>query len=109
MIIPDVNLLVYAHDATSRRHDAARDWWEALLNGTARVGLTWNAIPGFIIHPGDRHADILFDLLETAGAAGNLTADAHPAAMAIEHRAELHSADADMARFPGLRWKNPLG
>ncbi len=61
-----------------------------------------------IIHPGDRHADILFSLLEEAGAAGNLTTDAHLAALAIEHQAELHSTDADMARFPGLRWANPV-
>ena len=61
-----------------------------------------------LIHPGDRHADILFDLLEAAGSAGNLTTDAHLAALAIEHQAELHSTDADMARFPGLRWTNPL-
>ena len=61
-----------------------------------------------LIHPGDRHADILFGLLEAAGAVGNLTTDAHLAALAIEHRAELHSTDADMARFPGLRWVNPL-
>ena len=61
-----------------------------------------------LIHPGDRHADILFDLLKEAGAAGNLTTDAHIAALAIEHQAELHSADFDMARFHGLRWTNPL-
>ena len=60
-----------------------------------------------LIHPGDRHADILFGLLEAAGTAGNLTTDAHLAALAIEHQAELHSTDADMARFPGLRWVNP--
>ena len=60
------------------------------------------------IHPGDRHADILFGLLEAAGTAANLTTDAHLAALAIEHQAELHSTDADMARFPGLRWINPL-
>ncbi len=61
-----------------------------------------------VIHPGDRHAEILFQLLEQAGSAGNLTTDAHLAALAIEHQAELHSTDADMARFPGLRWMNPL-
>ena len=61
-----------------------------------------------LIHPGGRHADILFALLAAAGTAGNLTTDAHLAALAIEHQAELHSTDADMARFPGLRWVNPL-
>ena len=141
MIVPDVNLLLHAHDSQSRRHEAARTWWEALMNGSGTVGLPWVAILGFIriathpkildnpldaggacsrvrswlarpqtalVHPGDRHADILFDLLESAGSAGNLTTDAHLAALAIEHQAELHSTDADMARFPGLRWVNPI-
>ncbi len=62
-----------------------------------------------LIHPGIRHADIFFDLLEESGGGGNLTTDAHLAALAIEHQAELHSTDADMARFSGLRWVNPLG
>ena len=141
MIIPDVNLLLFAHNSQSRRHKAARAWWEALMNGNSSVGLPWVAILGFIriatnprilvnpldvgsacarvrswlgrpqaaiIHPGARHADVLFALLESAGSAGNLTTDAHLAALAIEHQAELHSTDADMARFPGLRWVNPL-
>ncbi len=141
MIVPDVNLLLHTHDSRSPRHEAAREWWETLMNGTVSVGLPWIAILGFIriatnprifdrpldvsaacmrvrswldrpqsvhIHPGDRHAEILFALLEAAGSAGNLTTDAHLAALAIEHQAELHSTDADMARFPGLRWVNPL-
>ena len=141
MIVPDVNLLLHAHDSQFRRHAAAREWWETLLNGSGSVGLSWVAILGFIriatnprildnpldvngasarvrswlerpqtvlIHPGDRHADILFSLLKAVGSAGNLTTDAHLAALAIEHRAELHSTDADMARFSGLRWVNPL-
>jgi len=61
-----------------------------------------------IVHPGDRHADILIGLLEQLGTAGNLTTDAHLAALCIEHQAELHSTDADFARFAGLRWKNPV-
>ena len=61
-----------------------------------------------IVHPGDRHAEIVFGLLETLGAAGNLTTDAHLAALAIEHQAEIHSTDTDFARFPGLRWVNPI-
>jgi toxin-antitoxin system PIN domain toxin len=62
-----------------------------------------------IVDPGARHAEILFGLLEALGTAGNLTTDAHLAALAIEHQAELHSTDADFARFPGLRWVNPIG
>jgi toxin-antitoxin system PIN domain toxin len=60
------------------------------------------------LHPGERHAVILFDLLRHLGTAGNLTTDAHLAALAIEHQAELHSTDADFTRFSGLRWSNPL-
>ena len=61
-----------------------------------------------VIHPTDRHAAILRTLLEPLGAAGNLTSDAHLAALAIEHGAELCTLDADFARFSGLRWMNPL-
>jgi toxin-antitoxin system PIN domain toxin len=61
-----------------------------------------------ILTPGDQHAEILFDLLAHVGAAGNLTTDAHLAALAIEYQAELVSNDADFSRFPGLRWFNPL-
>jgi uncharacterized protein len=61
-----------------------------------------------VLHPGERHAEILFRLLESLGTGGNLTTDAHLAALAIEHQAELHSSDADFKRFPGLRWVNPL-
>jgi hypothetical protein len=140
MIVPDVNLLVHAYNSESRIHPAARAWWEALLNGTQPVGLSWVTVLGFIrltthrqilanpltvssacahvrtwlarpsvaiLHPGNRHADVLFGLLENLGSAGNLTTDAHLAALSIEHQAELHSTDADFARFPGLRWKNP--
>ena len=61
-----------------------------------------------ILTPGERHSEILFDLLARLGTAGNLTTDAHLAALAIEYQAELVSTDADFARFPGLRWFNPL-
>ena len=69
----------------------------------------WLARP--VVHPvepGGDHWRLLRDLLESAGAAGNLTTDAHLAALAIEHGAELVTTDADFARFPGLRWSNPL-
>jgi len=69
----------------------------------------WLAQPQVsLVHPGERHASILFDLLRRLGTAGNLTSDAHLAALAIEHQAEVCSTDADFARFPGLRWSNPL-
>jgi hypothetical protein len=61
-----------------------------------------------IIHPGPRHGAIMRELLEPLGTGGNLTSDAHLAALALEHRAELCSSDRDFQRFPGLKWRNPL-
>ena len=61
-----------------------------------------------VVHPTERHAVVLRDLILGAGTAGNLTTDAHLAAIAIEHGAELCSCDNDFARFAGLRWSNPL-
>jgi toxin-antitoxin system PIN domain toxin len=56
-----------------------------------------------VIHPTDRHASVLRELLEAAGTAGNLASDAHLAALAIEHAATLSSFDADFHRFSGLK------
>ena len=61
-----------------------------------------------IIEPGKRHFELLGRLLSMLGTAGNLTSDAHIAALAIEQDAEVYSADFDFARFTGVRWRNPL-
>jgi hypothetical protein len=61
-----------------------------------------------VLLPTERHARVLKDLLLPLGTAGNLTTDAHLAAIALEHGAELCSYDADFGRFPGVRWVNPL-
>ncbi len=58
--------------------------------------------------PGDRHIAILGELLIGTHAVGNHTSDAHMAALAIEWGLELVSADRDFARYPGLRWRDPL-
>jgi uncharacterized protein len=47
-------------------------------------------------------------LLKRLGTAANLTTDAHLAALAIDRGLILHTTDADFARFPGLKWRNPL-
>lgn len=62
-----------------------------------------------VLTPGDRHLEILSRLARETGATGRLVTDMHLAALAIEHQAELHSADRDFGRFSGLRWRNPLG
>jgi uncharacterized protein len=65
----------------------------------------WLAHPNtHIVQPGERHADLLARLLLSVGAAGNFTNDAHLAAIAIEHHAELVSFDRDFQRFPGLKF-----
>jgi toxin-antitoxin system PIN domain toxin len=61
-----------------------------------------------IVHPGDRHPAILRQMLRPLGTAGNLVNDAHLAALAVEHGAELNSCDSDFSRFPGVRWVDPL-
>ena len=141
MILPDLNLVVYAHNADSPDHRAARSWWEGLLNGSEPVVIPWVVVLGFLrlmthrsvlvtpmlppiavghvrswfarpnvehIEPGAQHLDVLDRLLSSVGTAGNLTTDAHLAALAIEHQCELHSSDTDFARFPGLRWRPNL-
>jgi toxin-antitoxin system PIN domain toxin len=61
-----------------------------------------------VINPTERHAAVLRELLLPLGTAGNMTTDAHLAALAIEHGALLCSCDSDFSRFKGLRWTDPL-
>lgn len=69
----------------------------------------WLAQPKVqLLSPQMRHWSILRSLLNESGAAGNLTTDAHLAALAIENGAELCSTDSDFSRFPRLNWTNPL-
>ncbi len=58
--------------------------------------------------PTERHPGILGLLLVEAKASGNHTTDAHLAALAIEWGLQLHTADRDFSRYPGLRWRDPL-
>jgi toxin-antitoxin system PIN domain toxin len=96
----------------------------AFLRLTTRPGLFQHPLPAdtafalvarwldqpsaMVVHPGPRHLQVLHELLRPLGTGGNLTSDAHLAALAIEHRAELCSSDTDFARFHGLKWRNPL-
>jgi hypothetical protein len=141
VIVPDVNLLVYAYNSAATQHGRARAWWEACLSGQDGIGLSWLVVLGYlrlvtsrrvlvrpidaslalthvrswlerppvvILAPGGRHLDVLETLLRATGATSALITDVHLAALAIENQAELCSNDADFARFPGLRWRNPL-
>ncbi|MBV8841268.1 MAG: type II toxin-antitoxin system VapC family toxin [Bryobacterales bacterium] len=141
MIIPDLNLLIYAYDSTSPFHTRARDWWVSCLSGNTPVGLSWLVALGFIrlwtsprvfanpmgvdiaaghveswlgrdivrmVQPGARHAELVFGFLRELGKGGNLTTDAHLAALAVETRSVIHTTDTDFLRFPGVKWINPL-
>ncbi len=48
MIVPDVNLLVYAVDDASPFHTRARRWWDNVLSSTQSVGLCFPAVLGFV-------------------------------------------------------------
>ncbi|MFM7641512.1 MAG: hypothetical protein ACKO45_08180 [Cyanobium sp.] len=48
MILPDVNLLVYAHNADAPLHGQARHWWETCLDGSRPVGIAWVVAVGFV-------------------------------------------------------------
>ena len=68
----------------------------------------WLAQPaGVLVSPTSRHLPILRSLIEQSGTAGNLVADAHLAALAVEHGASVVSFDRDFLRFPGLRLAVP--
>ncbi len=54
MIVPDINLLIYAHDKTSSHHSSARKWWEATLSDREPVGIPFVVLLGFmrlVTHP----------------------------------------------------------
>jgi toxin-antitoxin system PIN domain toxin len=141
VILPDINLLVYAYNTDAPLHKQARSWWEDALSAAGAVGLSWTVCLGFvrlmssravliepmsagvalehvrswietpqadIVQPGPRHLDILDSFARAGALASGLMTDAHLAALAIELQAEVHSNDTDFARFPGLRWRNPL-
>jgi toxin-antitoxin system PIN domain toxin len=138
----DANLLLYATDAQSPRHEAARAWLVGQLSGSETIAFAWSVLLAFlrlstsprvfahplaverafalvdawlaqpcvvVVHPGERHPALVRELLTPLGTAGNLVSDAHLAAIAIEHAAELNSCDTDFSRFAGLRWADPLG
>ena len=101
----DANLLLYAIDSGSPFNERAAAWLQDTLNGDRRVGLPWPTIGAFLRI--STHPRVATNPLSSADAWGFVT-DAQLAALAIEHGLAVCSADTDFARFPGLRWENPL-
>jgi toxin-antitoxin system PIN domain toxin len=70
---------------------------------------SWLAQPrAGVLDPGERHWEILAGLMRSGQTTGPLVMDAAIAAVAIEHGATLYTTDRDFAKFPGLKWENPL-
>ena len=81
---------------------------EPMVEAWSQV-LSWMGCEtAWIPQPTERHAAVLGELLAAPGVHANLVPDAHLAALALEHGLTLCSADSDFARFPSLRWQNPL-
>jgi predicted nucleic acid-binding protein len=61
-----------------------------------------------VLSPGEDHWEFFREMLVGGDVRGKLTSDAALAALTIEYGGVLYTADRDFARFPGLRWVNPL-
>jgi len=79
-----------------------------VVQGWRQVESWLGCSPAWIPPPAEQHREILGRLFALPGMNANLVPDAHLAALAIEHGLTLCSADTDFARFPGLKWENPL-
>lgn len=142
MLLPDINVLTFAHRVDSTNdHPSYGQWLTELATGREPFALSSLVLAGLvrvvtnprvfrrpstldevfafveevvarpqahIVHPGPRHLVIFEELCRRSGAAGKLVADAHHAAVAVEHGCTLVTTDADFDRFPGLRWRHPL-
>ena len=141
MIVPDLNLAIYAYNSEAQEHVAARRYWLAMLSGSEPFGLTtvvtggfvrivtnarmmnppftteeafnivesWLAQPAVVlVEPRPRHFGLFADLMRRSGGGHRLVTDAILAALAVERGATLHSRDRDFARWPELRWADPL-
>ncbi|MDE0223232.1 MAG: PIN domain-containing protein [Spirochaetaceae bacterium] len=141
MIVPDVNLILYAYDQDGPFHRESAEWWSRCLNGAEAVGLapvvvfgfirlstspriyaeplsleecagivrSWLPVPATTLLEHDAgDIDVALDLLDSAGAGGNLTTDAQIGALALRYRATVHTADTDFSRLREVRWRNPL-
>lgn len=48
MIIPDINLLIYAYNSDAPNHDMAKAWWKKLMEGRQPIGLSWVVCLGYL-------------------------------------------------------------
>jgi toxin-antitoxin system PIN domain toxin len=103
--LPWVSLLAFLRLVTNPRiyrrpHSMEGAWGQVL------AWLSCESV--WIPNPGERHAALLGDILRSGAVYADRVPDAHLATLALEHGLVLCSADTGFARFPGLRWSNPL-
>jgi len=103
--LPWAALLAFLRVGTNRR--IRKDAF-TVEEATALVAGWLNRPMVTLVNPGERHWQILRDMMTKGQARGPLVTDAHLAALAIEHGAALATTDRDFARFPGLKFFNPL-
>jgi uncharacterized protein len=103
--LPWMSLLAFQRISTHPRASASplspSQAWSFVADWLA-ADATWVPVPG------ERHAEIIRDLILAGDLRGNLVTDAHLAALAIEYGVGVCSADSDFARFPQITWVNPL-
>lgn len=103
--LPWISLLAFLRLSTNRRVNPGGP---PLNIAVAQVD-RWLASPqSWIPEPGHNHQRTLARLLALPGIGSKDVSDAHLAAIAIDHGLILCSSDVGFARFPGLRWENPL-
>jgi predicted nucleic acid-binding protein len=91
VILPDVNVLVYAFRQEAPEHESYAAWLDEVVEGPEELAL--HDLP---LAAGDR------------ALGGNLTPDAYLASLALTHGCRLATADRGFARFPALRWFDPI-
>ncbi len=87
-MLVDANVLLYARDASSPFHDAARDWLTARLNGPVRIGLPWPSLVAFVRI--SSHARVFEHPLSPAEAWGQVEAWLHAPASWIPCPTDAH-------------------
>jgi toxin-antitoxin system PIN domain toxin len=103
--LPWQSVSAFLRVITNRRLSGMR----VTLEQAVQVVDEWLQQPNVqILVPMDQHWSVLRQMILEGRASGPSVSDAEIAAITIEHGAVLHTTDRDFARFPGLRWKNPL-
>ena len=103
--LPWPSVSAFLRVITNRRLPGTR----VTLEQAVQVVDQWLQQPNVqVLVPADQHWSVLRQMILEGRASGPLVSDAEIAAITIEQGAVLHTTDRDFARFPGLRWKNPL-